>query len=97
MLAGLADPDLRFVCRGTDLDREVGPDAPKQRHYLADIPQIDGHLTDSQGACVPGSNFRTALGGPFPGSTDRKVWLATGHTDMCKGFDGLALLVIPSF
>ena len=26
-----------------------------------------------------------------------RVWLATGHTDMRKGFDGLALLVIPSF
>jgi transposase len=22
-----------------------------------------------------------------------QVWLATGHTDMCKGFDGLAVLV----
>jgi transposase len=25
--------------------------------------------------------------------TGAKVWLATGHTDMRKGFDGLALLV----
>jgi transposase len=24
---------------------------------------------------------------------DVRVWLATGHTDMRKGFDGLALLV----
>jgi transposase len=28
---------------------------------------------------------------PFP--TGVQVWLATGHTDMRKGFDGLALLV----
>jgi transposase len=28
---------------------------------------------------------------PFPAGT--RVWLATGHTDMRKGFDGLALLV----
>ena len=28
---------------------------------------------------------------PFPGGA--RVWLATGHTDMRKGFDGLALLV----
>ncbi len=27
----------------------------------------------------------------IPGNT--RVWLATGHTDMRKGFDGLALLV----
>ena len=26
-------------------------------------------------------------------SSDVRVWLATGHTDMRKGFDGLALLV----
>ena len=28
---------------------------------------------------------------PMPSST--QVWLATGHTDMRRGFDGLALLV----
>jgi transposase len=28
---------------------------------------------------------------PLP--SDARVWLATGHTDMRKGFDGLALLV----
>ncbi|WP_339426767.1 IS66 family insertion sequence element accessory protein TnpB, partial [Pseudomonas proteolytica] len=28
---------------------------------------------------------------PIPSGT--QVWLATGHTDMRKGFDGLALLV----
>ena len=28
---------------------------------------------------------------PIPSSV--RVWLATGHTDMRKGFDGLALLV----
>jgi transposase len=28
---------------------------------------------------------------PFPAGV--RVWLATGHTDMRKGFDGLALLV----
>jgi transposase len=28
---------------------------------------------------------------PFPSSA--RVWLATGRTDMRKGFDGLALLV----
>jgi transposase len=28
---------------------------------------------------------------PFPSGV--RVWLATGHTDMRKGFDGLALLV----
>jgi transposase len=28
---------------------------------------------------------------PIPSGT--RVWLATGHTDMRKGFDGLALLV----
>ncbi|WP_316193256.1 MULTISPECIES: IS66 family insertion sequence element accessory protein TnpB [unclassified Bradyrhizobium] len=28
---------------------------------------------------------------PIPSGT--QVWLATGHTDMSKGFDGLALLV----
>jgi hypothetical protein len=28
---------------------------------------------------------------PVPGGV--RVWLATGHTDMRKGFDGLALLV----
>jgi len=28
---------------------------------------------------------------PIPGGA--RVWLATGHTDMRKGFDGLALLV----
>jgi transposase len=28
---------------------------------------------------------------PFPASM--RVWLASGHTDMRKGFDGLALLV----
>ena len=28
---------------------------------------------------------------PIPANT--RVWLATGHTDMRKGFDGLALLV----
>ena len=28
---------------------------------------------------------------PFPAGV--QVWLATGHTDMRKGFDGLALLV----
>ena len=28
---------------------------------------------------------------PFPGGV--RVWLATGHTDMRKGFDGLALMV----
>jgi transposase len=28
---------------------------------------------------------------PVPGGT--QVWLATGHTDMRKGFGGLALLV----
>jgi hypothetical protein len=28
---------------------------------------------------------------PFPSGA--RVWLATGHTDMRKGFDGLALLV----
>jgi transposase len=28
---------------------------------------------------------------PIPGGV--QVWLATGHTDMRKGFDGLALLV----
>jgi transposase len=29
----------------------------------------------------------------IPVSTGVRVWLATGHTDMRKGFDGLALLV----
>ena len=72
MLAGLADPDLRFACRGVDLDREAGPDAPKQRRYLVDIPQIDGHLEGSQGKCVPGSELQPAPGGPFLASTDRK-------------------------
>jgi transposase len=28
---------------------------------------------------------------PFPAGV--RVWLATGHTDMRKGFDGLALMV----
>ena len=28
---------------------------------------------------------------PVPAGT--RIWLATGHTDMRKGFDGLALLV----
>ena len=28
---------------------------------------------------------------PIPSGT--RVWLATGHTDMRKGFDGLALIV----
>ena len=29
----------------------------------------------------------------IPVPTGVRVWLATGHTDMRKGFDGLALLV----
>jgi transposase len=29
----------------------------------------------------------------IPVPTGTRVWLATGHTDMRKGFDGLALLV----
>jgi IS66 Orf2 like protein len=29
----------------------------------------------------------------MPMPSDVQVWLATGHTDMRKGFDGLALLV----
>jgi transposase len=29
----------------------------------------------------------------IPLQADVRVWLATGHTDMRKGFDGLALLV----
>ena len=29
----------------------------------------------------------------IPLSSHVQVWLATGHTDMRKGFDGLALLV----
>jgi transposase len=29
----------------------------------------------------------------IPLQTDVRVWLATGRTDMHKGFDGLALLV----
>ena len=29
----------------------------------------------------------------IPISTGVRVWLATGHTDMRKGFDGLALIV----
>ncbi len=29
----------------------------------------------------------------IPVPTGARVWLATGHTDMRKGFDGLALLV----
>ncbi len=74
MLAGLADPDLRFACRGADLDREAGPDAPKQRHDPANIPQIDGYLAGSQGKCVPGSDLRTAPGGPFLALTDRNGW-----------------------
>ena len=28
---------------------------------------------------------------PVPAGT--RIWLATGHTDMRKGFDGLAMLV----
>ena len=74
MLAGLADPDLRFACRGADLDRAAGLDAPKQRHYPANIPQIDGDLAGSQGKCVPGSDLRTVPGGPFLALTDRNGW-----------------------
>ena len=29
----------------------------------------------------------------IPVPTGARVWLASGHTDMRKGFDGLALLV----
>jgi len=29
----------------------------------------------------------------IPVPSDARVWLAAGHTDMRKGFDGLALLV----
>jgi transposase len=29
----------------------------------------------------------------IPASSGARVWLAAGHTDMRKGFDGLALLV----
>jgi transposase len=29
----------------------------------------------------------------IPVASGVRVWLATGHTDMRKGFDGLALLV----
>ena len=32
---------------------------------------------------------------PIP--TGTQVWLATGHTDMRKGFDGLALLIQETF
>ena len=32
---------------------------------------------------------------PIP--TGTRVWLATGHTDMRKGFDGLALLIQETF
>jgi len=29
----------------------------------------------------------------IPVPSDARVWLAAGHTDMRKGFDGLALMV----
>jgi transposase len=29
----------------------------------------------------------------IPAPNGARVWLATGHTDMRKGFDGLALVV----
>ena len=32
-------------------------------------------------------------GAVIPVPSGAQVWLAAGHTDMCKGFDGLALLV----
>ena len=33
----------------------------------------------------------------IPVPSGARVWLATGHTDMRKGFDGLALMVQETF
>lgn len=40
---------------------------------------------------APCASDRAAMTMPLPSGA--RVWLATGHTDMRKGFDGLALLV----
>ena len=42
-----------------------------------------------------GADRHAAMTIPIPSGA--RVWLATGHTDMRNGFDGLALLVQETF
>ena len=78
-----AEPREAALGRGGSIEIELGPEV-----RIRD--QRRGRCGNSIGGA------RGAQGGltmtiPLPSGT--QVWLATGHTDMRKGFDGLALLV----
>src|SRR3974377_1943512 len=58
---------------------------------IADAGDRSGRLgAAGGGACRDGEQWGAAM---IPVPSGVQVWLATGHTDMRKGFDGLALLV----
>ena len=79
-----AEAPSAALCRGARTDRADGDPALRRG---ADHRR---HGRRRDGAGVRGQNVDAPMI-PIPAGV--RVWLATGHTDMRKGFDGLALIV----
>ena len=79
-----AEAPPRRSCRGAGTDRTDGDRAGRRRaDHRRRRRRRDGAGARGQSAGAP----------MIPVPAGVRVWLATGHTDMRKGFDGLALIV----
>ena len=73
------------------VDRRRGVDRDRVCDRRPDADHGAGRCRDGVGADEGAGEEQAAAMIPVPSGA--RVWLATGHTDMRKGFDGLALLV----